>query len=186
MNAESTRTCMELLDIEPPDETNLLYVTCTPSTEKKLTGWCSHVDDDPPANVGVIKIGDEFADVSNRTALEPMSPEAITMTTISSPTDLTRIGMALEKQLTTWSDESDANQIVVCLHSITMLLQYTSVKSLFRLLHVFTSRLSNAGAVAHYHMNPGAHDDQTLNLLLELFDVALKLDDDGDWQTVSG
>lgn len=183
VDAATDRKCMRLLDVAPAENTNLLHITCTPSIEDKLDDWHTHVDEHPPERIGVIQIGEGFQGITED-AIDDDRLNSITIATVSSPSDLTRIGMELNRQLANWQD--DDNQIVSCFLSITMLLQHTSPQSLFRLLHIFTSQLAEADAIAHYHMNPSAHDEQTRSLFSELFDIAVELGEDGDWRISTG
>ncbi|GGL64608.1 hypothetical protein GCM10009039_23180 [Halocalculus aciditolerans] len=50
----------------------------------------------------------------------------------------------------------------------------------FQFLHVMTVKLSREGAVAHYHLDPDAHDKQTVGTLTQLFDAVLERRD-GEW-----
>lgn len=72
----------------------------------------------------------------------------------------------------------DGNRVVVCFHSVIALLQYAVVRRAFKFLDELTSRLARANAVAHFHLNPGALDEQTINRLLPLFDAVVDLTED--------
>jgi hypothetical protein len=58
----------------------------------------------------------------------------------------------------------------VCFGSLTKLLQYVDLKTAFRFLHVMTRQVKQVGAVAHFHIAPDAHDEQTLATIQSLFD----------------
>lgn len=99
-----------------------------------------------------------------------------------SPGDLTGLGIQTSEFLTRWHDLDDP--ITICFDSLTVLLQYVPVEQAFRFLHTFTTRVRNAGATAHYHMSPSAHDDQTVETLVQLFDAVVEADDEGDGYAV--
>ncbi len=75
------------------------------------------------------------------------------------------------------------NQTVICFHSLTALIQYADLQRVFRFLHVLTARIDLIDAVAHFHMDPGAHDAQTRNTLVQLFDAVINIGEDGE-QTI--
>lgn len=51
----------------------------------------------------------------------------------------------------------------------------------FRFLHLLTRRLSLAGAIAHFHLDPETCDEKTIETLRPLFDAVLEVDEDGTW-----
>jgi hypothetical protein len=69
---------------------------------------------------------------------------------------------------------------MVSFDSLTSLLQYVELQRAFRFLHVLANRVKTAGAVAHFHMDPGAHDEQAMATLSSLFDAVAEFDD-GEW-----
>ncbi|MFC6719493.1 hypothetical protein ACFQGT_14110 [Natrialbaceae archaeon GCM10025810] len=52
------------------------------------------------------------------------------------------------------------------------------LETVFRFLHLLTSRLEGAGALAHYYCNPERRSQPTINLLSELFDATIRARDD--------
>jgi archaellum biogenesis ATPase FlaH len=66
-------------------------------------------------------------------------------------------------------------QLVVCFDSVTQALQFSDVQSVFEFLHTFTGRLREVGAVGHFHLDPEAHDPQTVSRLKPAFDDAVDL-----------
>ena len=69
--------------------------------------------------------------------------------------------------------------ISFCFNSITSLLQYADVQRAFRFLHVVTGRVKTVGGTGHYHLDPEAHDRQTLATLKGLFDAVIEVNEDG-------
>ncbi|MFC7045405.1 hypothetical protein ACFQH6_08300 [Halobacteriaceae archaeon GCM10025711] len=96
--------------------------------------------------------------------------------TVSDPRDLTGIGIKINDALSWLSTESD---LAVCFDSLTVLLQYSDLQRTFRFLHVLTGRLTAADARAHFHLDPDAHDDQTIATLTSLFDSVVEPTDEG-------
>ncbi|CCQ32539.1 hypothetical protein HLRTI_002426 [Halorhabdus tiamatea SARL4B] len=88
--------------------------------------------------------------------------------------DLREIGSAVTDQLDGDTDET----IVVCLDSLTDLLQFESEETLSRFLHVLTARVSEAGGSAHYHIDAHGHPDRVFETLSPLFDATVRTDAD--------
>jgi hypothetical protein len=56
---------------------------------------------------------------------------------------------------------------------------YSNLQTVFRFLHVFTSRAENADGLGLYTLESTAHDDEALNTLTQLFDGTITVDTDG-------
>lgn len=95
--------------------------------------------------------------------------------TRASPTDLTGVGMAVSETLSTWGETDDT--VAVCVDSVTTMLQYAPLPTVFRFLHTVCRRLASVSALAHFHLDPAAHDDQTVARLTHLFDALVRIED---------
>lgn len=91
------------------------------------------------------------------------------------PRDLTGIGIEASKRLAEWAP-LDA-RTVVCFDSLTTLLQYVDVKTLFRFLNLLTQRVRSVDARAHYHLDPDVHDGRTVSTLSQLVDAVVEIQD---------
>jgi hypothetical protein len=60
---------------------------------------------------------------------------------------------------------------------------YSDVQTVFRFMHVFTSRIENADAMGVHVIESTAHDEETLNTLRQLFDHAVSVEVDGSVST---
>ncbi len=98
----------------------------------------------------------------------------------SSPVDMTGIGVSLSELLETYTQSREHERTRVCLDSISTLLVYSELQTVFRFLHVFTGRVQNAGGLGLYLMDPSAHDDQTLNTIKGLFDGVIEVPEEGE------
>jgi KaiC/GvpD/RAD55 family RecA-like ATPase len=98
----------------------------------------------------------------------------------SSPVDLTGIGIKLSDFLQEFYEVRGIEHNRVLVHSLTTLLIYSDLQTVFRFLHVFTGRLQSAGALGLFTIDETAHDGQTLNTLKQLFDVAVRFADDAE------
>lgn len=173
LDSSETTACGNLLTLGRAEQTDVLFVSLTRLAEECLTVWDQHAGT-PPANMGIITLGNGTQGATTETTVPPTHQNQVTIKTVSNAADLTQIGIGLTEFLSTW--ETNRNQIVVCFHSVTTLLQYVGLKRAFRFLHVFTGHTKSAGAVAHYHMDRTAHDEREFNTIKNLFDTVLQAD----------
>jgi KaiC/GvpD/RAD55 family RecA-like ATPase len=96
----------------------------------------------------------------------------------SSPVDMTGIGIKLSEILQAFTADRglDRNRIVV--HSLSTLLMYSNLQTVFRFLHVFTGRIQSVGALGLFAIDSTAHDEQTMNTLKQLFDGVITTSED--------
>lgn len=177
-DAAGDDTCADMLGVAQPGDTNALFVTLTGAPDSRLDHWRSHVSPSPPANLGIVSVDES----SRSTAATASTATAANghVRSVSTPGDLTGLGIGISEYLSEWHD--NGKQTVVCFHSLTPLLQYSDTRRVFQFLHVLTRRVESAGAVAHYHMDPAAHDERTLRTLSSLFDEVLE-EHDADRET---
>ena len=177
LDAPADHVCTDLLTLTDPGRENILWVTVTRSAEDKLRAWQQHVDD-APARMGMITVGEGNRSASAHSASSALSGHSIRRETVADPRDLTGLGIALSTVLADWDDTG--TQPVVCFDSITPLLQYVDPQHLFRFLHVLTGRIDGIEAVAHYHLDPSAHDQQTTSTFKQLVDTVIEASSDGE------
>ncbi|MFC5368507.1 DUF835 domain-containing protein [Salinirubrum litoreum] len=178
--------CTDLLHCHPTDRENLLWVTYTRGPDEKLSSWRRHADA-TPANLGVVSVGDTMRSAAAASAAVG-GPEASgsadtsgsgppnPVEAVENPSDLTGLGITVSRYFEAWGP---AHPTSLCFDSITAMLQYVEFETAYRFLHVLTGRVATAGAVGHFHVDPAAHDDQTMESLKTLFDAVVSLDDDG-------
>jgi len=97
----------------------------------------------------------------------------------SSPVDMTGIGIQLSEFLQAFTDRGiERNRIMV--HSLSPLLMYSDLQTVFRFLHVFTGRVQSVDGLGLFCIDASAHDDQTMNTLTQLFDGVVTTSEDAD------
>jgi len=103
---------------------------------------------------------------------------------VSSPKDMTGIGIQLSEFLEAFYKEGGAQRNRILLHSLSTLLMYSNLQTVFRFLHVFTGRVQSADALGVFVIDSTAHDQQTMSTLQQLFDgqIEVREDDDGGTQ----
>lgn len=157
---------------------DVLVVSFTETPDDIIQRLRSRATAAGPSKIGIISVGDSTRSATATDGGGPTGPVAIS--TLSSPGDLTGMGITITEQLREWV--GDGKQVAVCFDSLSMLLQYTDVDRTFRFLHVITGRLRKVDAIAHFHMDPTVHEDRTLNTVKTLFDAAMEFEDDGSWR----
>ena len=88
---------------------------------------------------------------------------------VSSPGDLTGIGIGITKALEGLHN-SGRDKGRLALFSLSTMLTYTDKKTVFKLCHILSSRLDAAGYVGVFTIDSGAHDDQTIQVIKQAFD----------------
>ena len=160
--------CADLLD-HPNTETGaVVFVTLTQSPDARIEVLRRHASR-LPSRVGVI-----CADEHRRG--DTGSRKGVAVRSVENPGDLARLGVAIGDALTDWTA---AHPTTVCFHSITALLQFAELPRVFRFLYTLAGRVGSTGNRAHYHLDPDAHDQQTIATLSPLFDSVIEVDEDG-------
>ncbi|SIR71569.1 RAD55 family ATPase [Natronorubrum thiooxidans] len=98
----------------------------------------------------------------------------------SSPVDMTGIGIKLSEFLQDFYEERGVTENRVLLSSVSTLLMYSDLQTVFRFLHVFTGRIQSADAMGIYVIDSTSHDAQTMNTLKQLFDASIELGERSD------
>lgn len=101
----------------------------------------------------------------------------------SSPEDMTGIGIKFSNLLEEFYKQRGVTRNRVLFTSVSTLLIYSDLQTVFRFLHVFTSRIENADALGLFILESEAHDSQTVNTLSQLFDGLIRIDEDGEIET---
>ena len=161
-------TCTDLATADDGRPVNYLAVTYPEDASPDAV--VEGLDRQPgpgPADLGIISVGEKTRSAAARTAPSPVASTGL-VTTVDSPTDLAGLGIAITTYLEGWAD-GDA-RTTVCFMSLTSLLKHVGVETAFRFLRVFKQRVADVDAVAHFHLDPSAHREDTLRPICELFD----------------
>ncbi|MUV90194.1 hypothetical protein GJ629_10075 [Halapricum sp. CBA1109] len=102
------------------------------------------------------------------------SGDGIYVHNVSSPGDLTGIGIGITKALE-GLHESGADRGRLALSSLSTMLTYTDRKTVFKFCHVLSSRLDAAEYLGLFTIDSGAHDDQTLQVIKQAFDGMIEV-----------
>lgn len=181
------RLCLDLLTPEGSTDVRALSVLFTQSPGEHVDAW-QRVAGGYPTRMRILAVdasarsdrtgggsdgGHDGADGDPDRAVERLG----------SPHNLTRLGVQIADCLDEWDGSADPT--VVCFQSVTTLLQYVGLDSAVEFLDVVIERCAATDAVAHYHLDPQAHADETIDRLRELFDTTFDFDD-GEWTVRDG
>jgi KaiC/GvpD/RAD55 family RecA-like ATPase len=98
----------------------------------------------------------------------------------SSPVDMTGIGIKLSETLESFYQGHDVERTRVMVHSLSTLLMYSDLQTVFRFLHVFTGRIQSVDGLGLFCIDSTAHDDRTMNTLKQLFDGIVTTEEDAE------
>jgi hypothetical protein len=98
------------------------------------------------------------------------TPELDGIRYVPGPGNLTRIGTAF----TSLFDQHSGGAIRVGLHSVSPLLMYAELRSVYRFLQVFTGQVETAGGLCLGTFDPTMHDESTVNTVLDPFDARIE------------
>lgn len=137
-----------------------IVVTTGNSASSVRADVASRLPDDADPRLGVVDCVSQERGISQDD--HPLT------TYVSSPGDFTGVGMASSKLLEQFAGED--RQTRVALDSVSQLLMYADVKTVFRFLHILTGRISAADGLGFGTLDADAHDDQTVSTIRQLFD----------------
>lgn len=106
----------------------------------------------------------------------------------SSPVDLTGIGVKISQFLEEFMIKKHVQKMQLHINSLSTILMYSNIQTVFRFLHVFTGRIKAAGALGIYVIDLGMHDEQAITTLKQLGDglIEVKSENDKSYIRVTG
>lgn len=147
-----------------------IIVTTKDSADKVLSEFSGLVEDVEDADVGIVDC------VTKQRGIGTVEDDP-RVKYASSPVDMTGIGIKLSEFLQEFYEIRGRKQNRILLHSVSTLLMYSNLQTVFRFLHVFTGRVQSADAMGVYVIDSTAHDDQTMNTLKQLFDAVIEVEE---------
>jgi hypothetical protein len=150
--------CRELLEtVADPD---VLFVTYRRPASECFAGINNGVD-----TVSVITVGDEIASKHGDESTAPGDDVADATRAVPAPSNVTDLTAAIDQTVAGW------DRPVICLDSVTELLQYVDFQTGFEFLQTVISAVHAADGRLHAHIDPGAHDGTTVAAITSLFDA---------------
>ncbi|MCU4740044.1 recombinase RecA [Halobacteria archaeon AArc-m2/3/4] len=147
-----------------------IIVTTKDSADKVLSEFTGVVGDADDVSVGIVDC------VTKQRGIGSVEDDP-RIKYASSPVDMTGIGIKLSEFLQEFYEVRGLSQNRIMLHSVSTLLMYSNLQTVFRFLHVFTGRVQSADALGIYVIDSTAHDDQTMNTLKQLFDAIIEVEE---------
>jgi len=98
----------------------------------------------------------------------------------SSPSDMTGIGVKVSSLLNEFREERGIQKNRVFVDSISTLLMYSNLETVFRFLHVFTGRVRSVDGFGVFVVDSIAHDEKDYSTLRQLFDGVVEVEKDED------
>jgi len=158
--------CASLLAGMDPATARVLTVSYTQSTQTWLKHWNAHVGPGP-AEWHAIRIDDGNSAPTGPPGDHLIEGGSRTIERIANPADLTGLGLAIRRHR---ERSEEPGQLTLCLHSLTGMLQFVSANTVYRFVHWLTGQVRDAEGLAHFHLDPEAHEQRILNQFFTLFD----------------
>ena len=98
----------------------------------------------------------------------------------SSPVDLTGIGVKISQFFDEFLKKKNIQKIQLHINSVSAILMYSNIQTVFRFLHVFTGRIKSIGGLGIYMIESGMHDEQAIATLKQLFDGVIEIESKND------
>ncbi|MCK4928796.1 MAG: recombinase RecA [Methanosarcinales archaeon] len=188
-NINGIRTGSNIMIIGPPmsgKETivnNIVYnglnegeaavIVTTREPGESVVDWFSYNNlEIPIEHLGIV-------DCVTKTLGVPTSDTA-TIRRASSPVDLTGIGVKISQFLEDFWMKQNIQKTRLCINSLSTILMYSNIQTVFRFLHVFTGRVKASGALGIYVVEDGMHDEQAIATLKQLFDGVIEIRQESD------
>lgn len=102
------------------------------------------------------------------------------VTYAASAIDMPTISIGLNEFLKKLIKEKKIERIRVVVESLSNLLMYSNLQTVYRFLHVFTSSTRAADAISIYSVEEGMHSPETIATLKQLVQMAIEIQEDGD------
>ena len=154
-------------------DANAAVIVSTREPGNNVLEWFEHhYPDVPMDHIGIV-------DCVTRT-LGFGAPDTDNIKMASSPVDLTGIGVKISQFFEHFWMEMQLRETRLCINSLSTILMYSNLQTVFRFLHVFTGRIKAANALGIYVIEEGMHDEKTIVTLKQLFDGMIEIREGGE------
>ena len=101
---------------------------------------------------------------------------------VGSPSDMTGVGVKVSSLLKEFREERGIEHSRVFVDSVSTLLMYSDLETVFRFLHVFTGRIRSIDGLGVFVVDSAMHDEKEYSTLRQLFDGVVEVEtaEDGD------
>jgi KaiC/GvpD/RAD55 family RecA-like ATPase len=147
-----------------------VIITTRDSSDRVRSDYRSLLEDSDGANVGIVDC------VTSHQGRSASDTELVRYA--SSPLDMTGIGIKFSEFVEEFYKERNVKKNRVLVDSLSTLLMYSDLQTVFRFMHVLTSRIEDADAIGIHVIESTAHDQEALNTLNQLFDGIVEVEQD--------
>lgn len=98
----------------------------------------------------------------------------------SSPVDLTGIGVRIGQFFDDFVMKKNIREVQLHINSLSTILMYSNIQTVFRFIHVFTGRIKAMGALGIFVMESKIHDERVITTLKQLFDGMIEIKSEND------
>jgi hypothetical protein len=174
----AANACVVLLTRHGPDRTNVLGVTVSRSPEDRFAFLRRRVPEEAPERAALIDAGRGVRPTAE-SDVDDLPPE-FTLDRLPEHAEPVDLGVAVARRLGGW--ESTPESTVLCLHSVTALIEAFDRDAVISLVDSLNRLCETVDAVAHHHLDPTAHDDETLAMFRPLYDAVVEIDAEDGWR----
>jgi len=96
------------------------------------------------------------------------------------PVDLTGIGVRISQFFEEFSTRKNILKIQLHIDSISTILMYSNIETVFKFLHVFTGRIRGNGGLGIYILESHMHEEQKIAILKHLTDYTIEIESEND------
>lgn len=171
------RACVDLLTFDEPRRENVLSVTFSQTPAERLALWKREVDGTMPNRAAVVD-GCGSSTAAGRAAIVEEVPE-LSVDVLSDTAGPMELALIVGQYLGEWAEDSE--RTLACFHSLSDLLDSFARGEVVQLINALDARFDAADAVAHYHLDPDAHDDATVSEIRPLFDAVVEYVPEDGW-----
>jgi len=152
-----------------------LSITLSASPTEQLSVWQHEVDSELPARATVV----DARQNTTKAQLPPSTAGSISVHEVRENVDLYDFGLAIASQLGAWKNTDETT--VVCLDSVTTLLATHDTERVISLITSLNDLCERLGVIAHHHVDPAEHDEETVTTLRPLYDAVIEYTPDDGW-----
>ena len=164
------RLAVDALERGSSDGDGVIVVTTRDNSQRVIDDFRTILDDPQSTDLGIVDC------VTKHQGQNVRDSDMIKYA--SSPVDMTGIGIKFSEFVEEFYKNRGIERNRVMFDSLSTLLMYSNLQTVFRFMHVFTSRIENADAVGIYTIESTAHDEEAMNTLKQLFDGIVYTDED--------
>mgnify|MGYP006279883477 CR=1 FL=1 len=146
-----------------------VIVTTRDSSDRVVADFQSRLTDPDDADLGVVDC------VTQHQGRSASDTELVKYA--SSPVDMTGIGIKFSEFVEEFYTQRGVRKNRVLMDSLSTLLLYSDLQTVFRFMHVFTSRIEDADALGVHVIESTAHDAEEMNTMKQLFDGVVEVAD---------